>query len=59
MDCVICFGLFRQNSKYGCVRCRFSDLNFVVNLGLLVQDGLSHISDKIWGVVPAKFKMDI
>ena len=41
------------------MRCRFSDLNFVVNFGLLVQDGLSHISDKIWGVVPAKFKMDI
>ena len=41
------------------MRCRFSDLNFVVNLGLLVQDGLFHISDKIWGIVPAKFKMDI
>ena len=33
--------------------------SFVVNLGTLVQDGLAHIYGITWGIVPAKFKIDV
>ena len=48
---VICSGLFRQSSKQGCVRRKFSDLKFVVCLGALVQDGLAHMCGVTWGAV--------
>ena len=53
------FRLFRQSSKQGCVRRKFSDLKFVVCLGTLVQDGLAHMCGVTWGAVPAKFKTDV
>ena len=59
MHGVICSGLFRQSSKQGCVRWKFSDLKFVVCLGTLVQDGLAHMRGVTWGAVAAKFKTDV
>ena len=37
----------------------FSDLKFVVCLGTLVQDGLTHMRGVTWRAVPAKFKTDV
>ena len=59
MHGVICSGLFRQSSKQGCVRWKFSDLKFVVCLGTLVQDGLAHMRAVTWRAAPAKFKTDV
>ena len=56
---VICSGLFRQSSKQGCVRWKFSDLKFVVCLGMLVQDGLAHMRGVTWRAAAAKFKTDV
>ena len=59
MHGVICSGLFRQSSKQGCVRWKFTDLKLVVCFGTLVQDGLAHMRGVTWRAVPAKFKTDV
>jgi hypothetical protein len=53
------FPVIPEKFKIGICEMKIFRSEIGVCLGTLVQDGLTHICDKLWRAIPAKFKTDI